>query len=162
MRPASSSPASGACRALACFLEGVGGATSSATRDEATRRLEEGARHAAVRAPHVHALCLAQLAVLALERADWDEVTELSARARAQVDRHGLRDAPTSALVFAVSAVARAHRGRIEEAQRDLQQATQLLDGADRLRRLVRRRGAHPPGPRGAPAQRRVRSRAHT
>ena len=51
-------------------------------RDEATRRLEEGARDAAVRAPHVHALCLAQLAVLALERGDWDEVTELSTRAR--------------------------------------------------------------------------------
>jgi LuxR family maltose regulon positive regulatory protein len=115
----------GAGRALACFLEGVA-CLLLGERDEAASRLEEGARHAAVRAPHVHALCLSELAALALERADWDEMTELSARARAQVDRHDLRNAPTSALVFAVSAVARAHRGRIEEAQRDLREATRL------------------------------------
>ena len=53
-------------------------------------------------------------------------MTELSARARAQVERHGLRDAATSALVYAVSAVARAHRGRIEEAQGDVREATRL------------------------------------
>jgi LuxR family transcriptional regulator, maltose regulon positive regulatory protein len=118
-------PASGAGRALACFLDGVASRLLG-DRDAAATRLEEGARHAAVRAPHIHALCLSELAALALERGEWDEMTELSARARAQVDRHGLRDAPTSALVFAVSAVARAHRGRIEEAQHDLQEATRL------------------------------------
>jgi LuxR family maltose regulon positive regulatory protein len=118
-------PGSGAGRALAAFLEGVASLLVG-DRDGAVGRLEEGARLAAVRAPLVHALCLSELATLALERADWDEMTELSARARAQVDRHGLRDAPASALVVAVSAVARAHRGRIEEAQRDLQEATRL------------------------------------
>jgi LuxR family maltose regulon positive regulatory protein len=121
-------PAAGAGRALACFLGGVASHLLE-DRDEATRRLEEGARNAAVLAPHVHALCLTELAVLALERADWDEMTELSARARAQVDRHGVGNGPTSALVFAVSAVARARRGRIEEARRDLQEAARLEAG---------------------------------
>jgi LuxR family maltose regulon positive regulatory protein len=118
-------PAGGACRALACFLGGVASRLLG-HREEASRQLKEGARNAAVLAPHVHALCLAELAVLALERGDWDEVAELSARARAQLDRHALGDTPTTALVFAISAVARAHRGRIEEAQRDLRDATRL------------------------------------
>jgi LuxR family maltose regulon positive regulatory protein len=121
-------PASGAAHALACLLEGVADHLLG-DRDRATRQLAEGARHAAVLAPHVHALCLAQLAALALERDDWDELTELSARARGQADHNGLRSAPTSALVFAVSALARAHRGRIEEARDDLERATALLAG---------------------------------
>jgi len=118
-------PGSRACRAFACFLGGVASHLLG-NRDEATRRLEEGARNAAVLAPQVHALCLSELAVLALERAEWDEVAELGTRARAQVDRHALRSAPTTALVLAVSAVARAHRGRIEEAQCDLHDAARL------------------------------------
>jgi LuxR family maltose regulon positive regulatory protein len=113
-------------RAFACFLEGVASHLLG-NRDEATRQLEEGARTAAVLAPQLHALCLSELAALALERADWDEVVELSTRARAQVDRYGLRSAPTTALVLAVSAVARAHRWRIEEAQCDLRDAARLL-----------------------------------
>jgi LuxR family maltose regulon positive regulatory protein len=115
----------GAGHALACFLGGVASHLLG-NLDEATRQLEDGARHAAVLAPQVHALCLSELAVLALERGDWDDVAELSTRARAQVDRHALRSAPTTALVLAVSAVARAHRGRIEEAQCDLHDAARL------------------------------------
>ena len=121
-------PASGAAHALACLLEGVADHLLG-DGERATRRLAEGARHAAVLAPHVHALCLAQLAAVAFERDDWDELTELSARARGQAEHHGLRNAPTSALVFAVSALARAHRGRIEEARDDLERATALLAG---------------------------------
>ena len=107
-------PGSRAGRAFAGFLGGVASHLLG-NRDEATRRLEEGARNAAVLAPQVHALCLSELAVLALERAEWEEVAELSTRARAQVDRHALRSAPTTALVLAVSAVARAHRGRARD-----------------------------------------------
>jgi LuxR family maltose regulon positive regulatory protein len=118
-----------ACAALAGYLEGVASQLLG-DDDTATRRLEEAARDAAVRAPHVHALCLAALATtVALERADWDEAAELSGRARAQADRHRLRDTPASALVFAVSAVARAHRGRIQEAREDLELATRLHAG---------------------------------
>jgi LuxR family maltose regulon positive regulatory protein len=119
--------AGGAPQALACLLEGVADHLLG-DRERATRRLAEGARHAAVRAPHVHALCLAQLAALALERDDWDELTVLSGRARGQAEHHDLRNTPTTALVFAVSALARAHRGRIEEGRADMQRATALLD----------------------------------
>jgi LuxR family transcriptional regulator, maltose regulon positive regulatory protein len=119
-------PAGGAAQALACFLEGTADHLLG-DREAAAVRLAEGARHAAVLAPQLHALCLAQLAALALERADWDEMAELSARARGQAEHHCLRDTPTIALVFAVSALSRAHRGRIEEGQADLQRATALL-----------------------------------
>jgi LuxR family transcriptional regulator, maltose regulon positive regulatory protein len=119
-------PASNAaCAAFAGYLEGVASQLLG-DGEAATRRLEEAAREAAVRAPHLHALCLSALATVALERDDWDEVAQLSGRARAQADRHRLRDAPACALVFAVSAVARAHRGRIEEAREDLELATRL------------------------------------
>jgi LuxR family maltose regulon positive regulatory protein len=118
-------PAGGAAHALACFLEGVADHLLG-DRERAAALLAEGGRHA-VLAPHVHALCLAQLAALAFERGDWDEMTELSARARGETEHRGLRTAPTSALVFAVSAPARAHRGRIEEARDDLDRATALL-----------------------------------
>jgi LuxR family maltose regulon positive regulatory protein len=117
---------SGAAPALGCFLEGVANHLLG-DREAATKRLAEGARHAAIRAPHLHALCLAQLAALALERADWDDVAQLSTRARSQAEHHGLRDAPTCALVFAVSAVARMQRGRIEEGRADMERATALL-----------------------------------
>ena len=119
-------PESSAAQALACLLEGVADHLLGA-REPAARRLAEGARHAAVLAPHVHALCLAQLAALALERADWDELAQLSTRARTQAEHHGLRNAPTNALVFAVSAMARAQRGRTDEGRADLQRAAALL-----------------------------------
>jgi LuxR family transcriptional regulator, maltose regulon positive regulatory protein len=118
-------PGGGACLALGLMLEGVA-ALLLGDRDEASQRLEQGARHAAVLAPHVRALCLSELAVLALDRADWDDMTELAARARGHVDRQGLRNVPTSAVVFAMSALARAHRGRIEEAWDDLRHAARL------------------------------------
>ena len=129
VRPASCCARRAAPRARSPASSRASRTISWETGERATRRLAEGARHAAVLAPHVHALCLAQLAAVAFERDDWDELTELSARARGQAEHHGLRDAPTSALVFAVAALARAHRGRIEEARDDLERATALLAG---------------------------------
>jgi LuxR family transcriptional regulator, maltose regulon positive regulatory protein len=95
-------------------------------RDAAVRELEEGARRAAVAAPDVHALCLTQLAVVALTEDDWEEAAALVTRARAQVDRHRLAASATVALVFAAAAVVRAHRGRVDDAQTDLQAAVCL------------------------------------
>ena len=97
-----------------------------AARDEAIPQLETGARRAAVAAPDVHALCLAQLAVLALMEEDWEEAAALITRARSQIDRHGLAGSATVALVFATSALVRGHRGRVEDAQSDLQAAMRL------------------------------------
>lgn len=97
-------------------------------RERARVELTSGARRAAVAAPALHALCLAQLGVLAVEREDRAEATELVARARAQVERHGLGDAPACALVFAAAAVVRAHDGRADEARADLAHAIRLQD----------------------------------
>jgi LuxR family transcriptional regulator, maltose regulon positive regulatory protein len=112
-------------RAVCALLSGVAAQLGGA-RELAVPELEDGARRAAVRAPNVHALCLTQLAVLALERGDWEEAAELSTRARAQVDRHGLADDATMAIVFAVSAVVRGHRWRIDDARADAAQAARL------------------------------------
>jgi LuxR family transcriptional regulator, maltose regulon positive regulatory protein len=118
-----SEPEASPWRAVFCLLEGTA-AQLAGRGTEATRRLEEGARRAAVTAPYVHAACLTQLALGALD--DWDEVTELVARARAQAERYNLGDYPTAAVVFAASALVRAHRGRVEAAQQDFDTARGL------------------------------------
>jgi LuxR family maltose regulon positive regulatory protein len=112
-------------RALCCLLAGAAAQLAGAERD-AVRQLQEGARRAAVTAPDVHALCLTQLALPALVQGDWEAAGGLLTRARAQVDRYGLGAYPVSALVLAASALVRAHRGRIDEAQCDLRDAREL------------------------------------
>ena len=114
-------------RAVCSLLAGVAAHLSGAS-ERAVAQLEDGARRAAVRAPNVHALCLTQLALLALERGDWEEACELSTRARAQVDRHGLGDDATMAIVFAVSAVVRGQRWRIDDARADAAHAARLQE----------------------------------
>jgi LuxR family maltose regulon positive regulatory protein len=113
-------------RSLCRFLTGVDahlrGALVSARHD-----LEEGARRGAITAPAIQVLCLAQLALMALDKGDWEEGPLLAARARAQVERVGLGDHPPCALVFAVSALVRAHRDRVEDAQADRRRASELL-----------------------------------
>jgi LuxR family maltose regulon positive regulatory protein len=118
-------PDDGPCRALCHLAAGVA-AHLQGDREAATAELTEGVRRAAVTAPSLHALCLAQLAVLALERGEWEDAAGLVARARAQLDRFGLEDDAQSALVFAVSALVRAHRGRVEEATQDGLRAKRL------------------------------------
>ena len=113
-------------RSLCCLLEGV--ATHLQGDAAAARpRLEEGARRGAIEAPVVQALCLAQLALLAIDAGDWEQAQLLSARGRSQVERLGLDCHPTCALVFAVSAFVRAHRDRVDEAQSDRRRATELM-----------------------------------
>jgi LuxR family maltose regulon positive regulatory protein len=124
-RAAALLPGDGPCRAVCCFTAGVA-AHLTGDREQALLELAEGVRHAAVTAPSLHALCLAQLAVLAVDDDDWEGAARLVTRARAQVDRFALHDDAGSALVFAVSALVRARRGRIEEAQHDLRAAARL------------------------------------
>ena len=113
-------------RSLCCLLRGAG---AHLRGDAATARthLEEGARRGAIAAPSVQSLCLAQLALLAIEDGDWEQGPLLAARARAQVERLGLDRHPAAALVFAVSALVRAHRERIEDAQADQRRAVEVL-----------------------------------
>jgi LuxR family maltose regulon positive regulatory protein len=89
--------------------------------------LEEAARRAAAPAPGVQTLCLAQLALLAIDEDDWDAGESRAAQALAQVERLGIAEYPTQTLVFAVAALIRARRGRIEEASRALRQSRALL-----------------------------------
>jgi LuxR family transcriptional regulator, maltose regulon positive regulatory protein len=109
-------------RSFAHLLAGVAHHLTG-ERPRARGALEEGARSSAVTAPHVQALCLAQLALLEMDEEDWDAATMLSERARARVEGCGLADYPIVALVYAVSALARSHGGRVEDAHRDLRAA---------------------------------------
>ncbi len=113
-------------RSLCCLLRGVGEHLRGGARTARTQ-LEEGARRGAIAAPSVQALCLAQLALVAIDEGDWERGPLLAARARSQLDRVGLQSHPTSALVYAVSALVRAHRDRVEDAQADRRRAIELL-----------------------------------
>jgi LuxR family transcriptional regulator, maltose regulon positive regulatory protein len=95
-------------------------------RRRARAALDEGASESAVGAPHVQALCLAQLALVEIDEEDWDAATRLSERARSRVEGCGLADYPIVALVYAVSALARSQGGRVEDAHRDLRIASRL------------------------------------
>ena len=123
---AEASPARSMDRLLegtACHLLGA--------RERAYALLEEGSRRGVVGAPSVNALCLAQLALLALDRDDWALATELAARARAQIERFRLAAYPTMSLVLAVAALTQAQRGRVQAATEDCAEATRLLETMD-------------------------------
>jgi LuxR family maltose regulon positive regulatory protein len=107
----------------ACHLLGA--------RERAYALLEEGSRRGVVGAPSVNALCLAQLALLALDRDDWALATELADRARSQIVRFRLAGYPTMSLVLAVAALTQAQRGRVQAATEDWAGATRLLDTMD-------------------------------
>jgi LuxR family transcriptional regulator, maltose regulon positive regulatory protein len=124
-RACGASQEKGDTRSFAHLLAGVAHHLTG-ERPRARAALEEGARSSAVTAPHVQALCLAQLALLEMDEEDWEAAATLSERARSRVEGCGLADYPIVALVYAVSALARSHGGRVEEAHRDLRIASRL------------------------------------
>jgi len=115
------------CQALCGLMRGV---SEQLRGDAAAARhhLEAAARLAAVPAPQVQALCLTQLALIALEDEDPEGAARLITRARSQIGRHGLARYPTSAVVLAVSALVDAQRGRVAEAHGDADEAGELLE----------------------------------
>jgi LuxR family maltose regulon positive regulatory protein len=113
-------------RSLACLLEGTA-LRLAGDRVRARQRLEEGARRGVALAPAVQALCLGQLALLAIDEGDWDGAGARTAIARAQIDRAGLRDCPIAALVFAASAAVNAQLSRPETSEREARHADGLL-----------------------------------
>ena len=117
----------GALRAFACLLLGTS-CCLAGDADGAQAHLEEGARTAVLAAPLIRALCLAELVLLAAAREDWHEAGELADAARATVERRGLSQEPITALVYAVSAMALTHRGQVDLARRDIDEATSRLD----------------------------------
>ena len=112
---------------LCRLLEGVG-LHLGGERDAAIDRLQDGAHRAAVAAPMVQALCLAQLALIASDWGDLDRSVTLAERAAAQVRRCGLEQLPTVALALAVSADGRARRGEVVQAASDLRDGLALLE----------------------------------
>ena len=97
-------------------------------RQRARPALEEGSRRGAIAAPTVQTLCLAQLALLEVDEADLEAAVDLASRARVEANRYGLDDYPISALVFAVSALAHARRGQVEDAAREVKHSIRLLE----------------------------------
>ena len=110
-----------------CLLRGIA-AHLGGDHERARAWLDEGARRGAVVAPLVQVLCLAQLTLLLIEEDDWNAGARLVDRARVQVERFGLASYPSVALVPAVCALVEAHRGRVEDARRELLRSTRLLD----------------------------------
>ncbi len=113
-------------RSLCCLLQGV---AHHLTTDRAAARamLDEASRRAAVAAPNIHTLALAQLAILDLDERDDEAAAARAIQAATEANRLGLQDYPTSALVFAVSALTCARRGRVEDATRQAKRAARLL-----------------------------------
>jgi LuxR family transcriptional regulator, maltose regulon positive regulatory protein len=108
------------------FWEGVS-AHLTGDSERALERLKEGARRGIVSAPVIQVLALAQLTLLALERDDRQTASILASQARAQIERSGLGDYPSMALVLAVSAMVSAQEGRSESARKDMKQSVKLL-----------------------------------
>lgn len=115
---------------VCCLLDGTG-LLLEGKFEAAREQLVEGNRRGSVGAPNLQALCLAQLARLAVEEGAWEDAERDVARARTQIDRTGIDGYPMVALAFAVAAQVRAARGAVEPAAADLATATGLLGELD-------------------------------
>jgi LuxR family transcriptional regulator, maltose regulon positive regulatory protein len=114
-------------RPRACFAEGAA-ARLAGDFELARRRLEEGARlSAAFGTVTVHAMCLAQLAALAVTEESWSLGASFARQATAEVRSEGLEEIATLAPVFTISALILAHQGEVESARQDIRHARRLL-----------------------------------
>jgi LuxR family maltose regulon positive regulatory protein len=109
------------------LLEGVGSHLQGRF-DRARVKLGEGARHAAVTFPTAQVLCLAQLALLAIDEGDWQTAQVLALQARAQLGRRGIDRYPVMTLGVAVSALVSTHTGHLDRAASDQRRASKLLE----------------------------------
>jgi LuxR family maltose regulon positive regulatory protein len=115
-------------RSLCCFLAGVGYHLAD-DAERARGELREAVHRAGARVPNIRTLSLAQLALIELDQDELDAAGELVLEAMAQADLYGLAEYPTSALVFAVSALVRARQGRVEDATRHARHCSRLIEG---------------------------------
>jgi LuxR family transcriptional regulator, maltose regulon positive regulatory protein len=125
-RAAGLEPQDSLWRPLCLLLEGVAHYLQG-DRAAAELELDGSIRLSGNSAPQITSLCLAQRAMVAIEREDWDLATELTDRATMVVEEWGLKGDPLSALTFAAAAASRSRAGRIDEAKRDLRQGIDLL-----------------------------------
>lgn len=117
-------------RASCCFLRGTA-ALLTGDEPEAELWLQEGAVRGAVLAPDTASLCLAQLAVVAAERAQMEVASDFARRARGVMTSHRLGGTPASALVLVVWAEAAMREGRVDEAKAAAARCLSLLDQMD-------------------------------
>jgi LuxR family maltose regulon positive regulatory protein len=113
-------------RTLSAFLLGVA-LHLQGRQDEATAKLEEAADLSAMELTSVHASSLAQLALIAAEREDWETLRQLSERARIEVESGPIQDYALMADVYAASALSCARWRQPAEARRNAVRATKLL-----------------------------------
>jgi LuxR family maltose regulon positive regulatory protein len=110
-----------------CVLLGAIASYLQGDRDAAEPLLDEAIMLSGNRSPILTSLGLAQRAMIAIEREDWELAAELTDRAMVVVEEWDLTTVPLSALAFAAAAASRAHDGRIDEAKRDLRHGVDLL-----------------------------------
>lgn len=125
-------PAEDPWRSLCRLIEG---ASRHLTGEPALARaaLEDGARRGAVGVPSVHAICLAQLALLAIDEDDLAEATRLSRDSVARSELMGLADQPPQVLISAVAAYIEARNGEAATASRHVKHACVLLQALNEL-----------------------------
>jgi LuxR family transcriptional regulator, maltose regulon positive regulatory protein len=116
----------GQWRPLTCLLRGVA-LHLGGSREAAIEVLEEGIQCARDLTPLIGAISVAQRSAIAVEADDWETAAELTDRALSELDRCGLADEPSCAIVYAAAAATRARSGRSDEAKRDLRRGIDLL-----------------------------------
>lgn len=114
-------------RASSCLLGGVA-ALLVGDRGAARRLFDEGVERGAVTAPPTAALCLAQSAALELEAQQWEDASDLAARALALSERQRAGEEPGQALVHAVCAIVAEREGRIDEAKSHVRRSAAGLE----------------------------------
>lgn len=113
-------------RPLCSLLAGVGRHLEG-ERTAAEFLLDEAIGLCGSGAPTLASLCLAQRAMIAIERSDWELAADLTDRASLMIAEWRLECHPLMALVFSAAAASRAHEGRADEAKRDLHRGVDLL-----------------------------------
>ena len=114
-------------RTLSCLTEGALRHLAG-DRDGASAVLAEGVRISGPAAPSTHSICLAQLALIALDEGDVEGAWSYAHSAHSALEHYGLDQYPTSAIVFAAGALAAARRGDATMARSRLEVGRELLD----------------------------------
>jgi LuxR family transcriptional regulator, maltose regulon positive regulatory protein len=115
-------------RALCAFLQGVAFHLQG-DLEAAVTKLDEALARSSLELSDVHASTLAQRSIIAMESGDHETGRDDAERARIEVERSGLQEYATAALVYAASAAACARWRQPAEARRDAARATRLMAG---------------------------------
>ncbi len=114
-------------RPFALYLQAVA-VLLSGEADEARRLLGTAEQLAAtLRVPTHQALCLAQLAVLAVDSGDWEQARSLTDRALSVLAEHRIDDSPSVSVVHCIGALVTAKAGQVEESRRLAQRAMRMV-----------------------------------